>query len=107
MAGFLTAATGLALAQAEPLPLLVLGTVVYVAGISLVVPALVGLLHRIAPQSGGAAVSFNTFVLFVGASVGEIAAAHTGYRTMLTVLCAALLLAAASVYSTGRRTNAG
>ncbi|WEH34827.1 MFS transporter [Streptomyces sp. AM 4-1-1] len=102
-AGFLTALTGLLVAQFRSAPVpLVLGSVVFVAGISLVVPGLVGTLHRIAPHSAGTAVSFNTFLLFVGASAGQLVAAHTGYRTTLAILAAAVLLAAFAVARAGR-----
>ncbi|GGL80466.1 MFS transporter [Streptomyces fumigatiscleroticus] len=98
VAGFVVASAGLLLTQVTAvLWVLLAGTVVFVGGISLVVPGLVGLLHRLAPGATGAAVSFNTFVLFVGASLGQLAAAHTGYRTVPAVAAAATLAAACVV----------
>ncbi|GAA2249687.1 MFS transporter [Streptomyces ruber] len=98
VAGFVVASAGLLLAQVTAVPAVLLaGTVVFVGGISLVVPGLVGLLHRLVPDAAGAAVSFNTFVLFVGSSLGQLAAAHTGYRTVAAVSAAATLAAACGV----------
>ncbi|MEW2400602.1 MFS transporter [Streptomyces sp. NPDC046862] len=98
VAGFLAASAGLLLAQVTAVPAVLLaGTVVFVGGISLVVPGLVGLLHRLAPHSAGAAVSFNTFVLFIGSSLGQLAAAHTAYRPLLAVLAVATSAAACAV----------
>ncbi|WP_330240317.1 MFS transporter [Streptomyces sp. NBC_00525] len=103
VAGFLTAAAGLLTAQLTgALALPVLGSVVFVAGIGLTVPSLVGLLHRIAPASAGTAVAFNTFLLFVGASAGQLVAAYAGYRTTLGIFCVAVLLAARAVATAGR-----
>ncbi|MFC6066170.1 MFS transporter [Streptomyces ochraceiscleroticus] len=93
--GFSVASAGLLLAQVTAVPAVLLaGTVVFVGGISLVVPGLVGLLHTLAPQASGAAVSLNTFMLFVGSSLGQLAAAHTGYRPLLAALAVATLAAA-------------
>ncbi|WLQ35746.1 MFS transporter [Streptomyces castrisilvae] len=103
VAGFLTAGAGLLVAQLTPvLPLLVLGSVVFVAGIGLTVPSLVGMLHRIAPATATTAVAFNTFLLFVGASAGQLVAAYCGYRTTLGICCAAVLVAARAVAAAGR-----
>lgn len=93
--GFLLAATGLSLAQASAvLVAVVAGSVVFVAGISLVVPGLVGTLRDLAPRAAGAAIAVNTFILFVGASLGQLLAAHAAYPLMLGLLTAAVLLAA-------------
>ncbi|MBD0421689.1 MFS transporter [Streptomyces sp. TRM S81-3] len=98
VAGFVTAGAGLLLEQLSgALAAVVGGSLVFVAGISLVVPGLVGLLHQLAPQHRGAAVAFNTFVLFIGASLGQLAAAHAGYHMMLGVLAGSVILAAATV----------
>lgn len=101
--GFLTALGGLLVAQATAVPALpVVGSVVFVAGIGLVVPGLVGLLHQLAPHARGAAVSVNTAVLFLGASLGQAFAAATSYHGVGTVCAVALLAAAAAVAATGR-----
>ncbi|MEO3976558.1 MFS transporter [Streptomyces sp. CAU 1734] len=106
VSGFLTALAGLLLAQLTAVPPpLVLAGVVHMAGIGLVVPALVGLLHRLAPGAGGAAVAVNTFALFLGASLGQLLAAHTGHRPLLAGLALATALAALAVRSAGRETE--
>jgi MFS family permease len=105
VAGFLTALCGLLLAQYTAVPaILVAGTVVFVGGIGLVVPSLVGLLHQVVPYARGAAVSVNTTVLFVGASLGQVLAAGASYHRTLGVLSAAVLLAAGAVATTARLT---
>ncbi|WP_078624190.1 MFS transporter [Streptomyces monomycini] len=101
VAGYLTAAAGLLLAllaQAAALTGVLIGvSVIFVAGTSLIVPGLVGLLHELAPHARGTAGAVNTFVLFVGASTGQLAAAQLGYRPMLTVLVLATLAAGLTV----------
>ncbi|MFD7406659.1 MFS transporter [Streptomyces sp. NPDC059866] len=104
VAGFLTAGGGLLLEQLSSVLVAVVGgSLVFVSGISLVVPGLVGLLHELAPQSRGAAVAFNTFVLFIGASLGQLAAAHAGYRLMLGILAVSVIVAAVVVALFARR----
>lgn len=106
--GFLTALGGLLLAQATagPVPPIA-GSVVFVAGIGLVVPGLVGLLHQLAPHARGAAVSVNTAVLFLGASLGQTFAASASYHETGTVAAVALLCAAGAVAATGRLARGG
>ncbi|MGW4161492.1 MFS transporter [Streptomyces sp. NPDC004788] len=101
--GFLTALAGLLLAQVTAAPAVpIAASVLFVAGISLVVPGLVGLLGLLAPQARGAAVSFNTAVLFLGASLGQTLAAATSYHRVGLLLAGALLLAAGAVAATAR-----
>ncbi|MFT2015107.1 MFS transporter [Streptomyces sp. 796.1] len=101
--GYLTALGGLLLAQVTAVPaVLIVGSVVFVAGIGLVVPGLVGLLHHLAPHARGAAVSCNTAVLFLGASLGQNLAAAGSYHAVGTVLAVALLAAAVAVAATDR-----
>ncbi|MEU7203480.1 MFS transporter [Streptomyces sp. NPDC045470] len=101
VAGYLTAAAGLLLAllaQATALTGVLIGvSVIFVAGTGLIVPGLVGLLHELAPHARGTAGAVNTFVLFIGASAGQLAAAQLGYRPMLTVLLLATLVAGLTV----------
>ncbi|MEV5593801.1 MFS transporter [Streptomyces sp. NPDC052496] len=101
VAGYLTAAAGLLLAlvaQATAMTGALVGAgVIFVAGTSLIVPGLVGLLHELAPRARGAAGAVNTFALFVGASAGQLTAAQLGYRPMLAVLVIATLIAALAV----------
>jgi hypothetical protein len=99
--GFNVATTGILVAQIDANWLVpVGGSVGYVAGISLVVPGLVGLLARQAPQERAAAVGFNTFVLFVGAAIAPLLVNHFSYHSSMAILAAALL-AAAGIIATG------
>jgi MFS family permease len=97
--GFGTAAAGTLVTQADVTGWLlpVLGSIVYVAGIGLVVPGLVDLLARRVPDARAVAVAFNTFMLFVGAAVAPIITADLPRRTALLLLAAALVTAAAIV----------
>ena len=72
----------------------IVGSVTYVAGISLVVPSLVALLARYASNERAAAIAFNTFLLFVGAALAPLLIGHLPYRPALAILAAALLTAA-------------
>lgn len=90
--GFSIAAAGVLVAQFGTLWLYpIAGSICYVAGISLVVPGLVGLLAVHAADARGAAVAANTFMLFVGAAAAPFVVGHLGYRPSLAVLAAALL----------------
>jgi predicted MFS family arabinose efflux permease len=97
--GFGTAAAGITVAQlmAAGWVVPVLGSIAYIAGVSLVVPGLVELLARHVPAERAGAVAVNTFMLFVGASVAPFLVAGLGYRTTLAVLAGTLLAAAAVV----------
>ncbi|WP_007516823.1 MFS transporter [Pseudofrankia saprophytica] len=96
-AGFLTAAAGLGVLQLGALPAMVLGSVVYVAGTSLVVPGLVGLLTLSAGERRTAAVGVNTSVLFVGAAAVPALVTGLPYHSCLLVLTALPLVGAALV----------
>ncbi|MEV7090509.1 MFS transporter [Streptomyces sp. NPDC093085] len=104
LTGYLSAASGLLLALlaavlAQPAALIGAGAL-FVAGTGLTVPGCVGLLHQLAPQAKGTAGAVNTFALFVGASAGQLAAAHLSLVPMLAVLTAATLLAALALSRT-------
>ncbi len=99
--GFSVAAAGIVVTQIDTNWLVpVAGSIGYVAGISLVVPGLVGLLARHAPHERAAAVGFNTFVLFVGAAIVPLVVDHFSYRSSMAIL-AVVLLAAAGVIAAG------
>ncbi|MFD7734411.1 MFS transporter [Kitasatospora phosalacinea] len=95
--GFLLAAAGLPLVAAPQVAVVLAGSVVFMAGISLVVPALIGLLHRMAPTSRGAAVAVHSFVLFLGASLGQLTASALSFPLVIALSAAQLVLAAAVV----------
>lgn len=54
------------------LPVIILTSIIYVAGISLVVPVALQLIGQLAGEVRGSAISFNAFILFLGASAGPI-----------------------------------
>lgn len=56
------------------LTLVVLMSILFVTGIALTVPTLISLVGQLGGQYHGAAVSLYTFILFVGASLGPMAA---------------------------------
>lgn len=71
--GLLLAMAGLAsLGLMSSLPLLVMLSLVFVAGIALSVPALVSLVGQLGGKARGIAVSVYTFILFAGTSLGPI-----------------------------------
>ncbi|MBV9728858.1 MAG: MFS transporter, partial [Pseudonocardiales bacterium] len=96
--GFSVAAAGIMVEQIDANWLVpVAGSVGYVAGISLVVPGLVGLLAHHAPRERAAAVGFNTFLLFVGAAIVPLVIGHFSYHSSMAILAAALLVAAGMI----------
>ena len=99
--GLLLAAFGLTLeAFTSQLPILVLASGVFVAGISATIPALITLVGSLAAEARGAAVALYTFVLFVGASFGSLVDTllrPAGFVTMCVILMGSLLSTAAIV----------
>ncbi|WP_110926692.1 MFS transporter [Bacillus massiliglaciei] len=69
--GLILAAVGLLCIGISPtLPLLVLASIVFVAGIAVVTPVMITLVGQLAGNARGSGISFNAFVLFLGASAG-------------------------------------
>lgn len=98
-AGLLLAMLGLGiLGISSALPILVLTSVLFVAGISITVPVLISLIGTLAGQFRGAAVSLYTLILFLGATLGPIVSLQllkTGsyiltFEGLATLLSAAL-----------------
>lgn len=56
------------------LVLIVLMSVIFVAGIALVTPVIISTVSQLGGNARGAAISFNAFILFLGASTGPIIA---------------------------------
>ncbi|MFP7733487.1 MFS transporter [Priestia aryabhattai] len=54
--------------------LMVISSVIYVAGIAIVTPITISLINQLGGASRGSAVSFNAFILFLGASSGPVLA---------------------------------
>ncbi|XOK61532.1 MFS transporter [Paenibacillus elgii] len=93
--GLLLAMAGLAsLGLMSSLPLLIMLSLVFVAGIALSVPALVSLVGQLGGKSRGIAVSVYTFILFAGTSLGPILSIRfmeTGSYVLTFVLLALIL----------------
>ncbi|WP_391557035.1 MFS transporter [Robertmurraya sp.] len=78
----LTLKIGLALAAAglfgigvcPSLPLIIFASVIFVLGIATANPIVISIVSQLAGHARGSAVSFNAFILFVGASTGPILA---------------------------------
>lgn len=99
-AGYLTAAAGLALAALSPSPWpgIAIGSLVFVTGVALAVPAMITQYGALAMPNRAGGMALNGFILFVGASIGPLVAAQApGFVTLLAGLAVALLLAAACV----------
>ncbi|NOV01903.1 MFS transporter [Paenibacillus sp. LMG 31457] len=83
------------------LPLLIIMMLVFIVGIAITVPSLVGLVGQMAGKMAGIAVSVNTFILFAGTSFGPIMSVQfmkTGsfsltFILLALVLCVGLLAA--------------
>lgn len=99
-AGYLIAAAGLAVeaALAQSLIGVSAGSLIFVTGVALAVPAMITLFGAAAAPNRAAGMALNGFVLFVGASLGPlIARAVPGFATLLAGLVALLVLAAICV----------
>lgn len=80
---------------------LVIMSIIFVAGIALTVPTLISLVGQLGGKNHGAAVSLYTFILFVGASLGPMAAVFllqiTNYG--MAFVCLAILLGVSLIIS--------
>ncbi|UTB32910.1 MAG: MFS transporter [Methanobacterium sp. ERen5] len=73
--GLLIAAISLtSIAFVNSIQILVLLSVVFVAGIAVTAPALITIIGQVGGQSRGAALSLHTVILFIGAGIGPILA---------------------------------
>ncbi|MEK3990449.1 MULTISPECIES: MFS transporter [Robertmurraya] len=78
----LTLKTGLALAAAglfgigvsPSLPFIIFASIIFVLGIATANPIVISIVSQLAGHARGSAVSFNAFILFVGASTGPLLA---------------------------------
>jgi MFS family permease len=55
---------------------MVISSVIFVAGIAIVTPITISLINQLGGASRGSAVSFNAFILFLGASSGPVLAVY-------------------------------
>ncbi|KAA1181940.1 hypothetical protein BSK65_25675 [Paenibacillus odorifer] len=91
--GLLLAIIGLgSMGMISNLPLLIVMSILFVAGIALAVPSLVSLVGQVGGKMRGIAVSVYTFILFTGTSFGPIISLqlmnHASYLiTFLLLAC--------------------
>jgi len=98
VAAFSTAALATGLEAVAPSAIvLAAASVVFVAGIAVVNPALVGLISALAPQARGSAVAFNTFMLFCGATLGAFVPDLLGDGAVYALVGTALATAAVAI----------
>lgn len=78
----------------DNLQLIVISSILFVAGLATFAPTLIAIIGRLGGNARGAAVSLYTFILFAGASIGPVLTIHiletSGY--FLTFLSLALCL---------------
>lgn len=104
-AGFALAAAGLALEAglSRSLPGIVAGSLVFVTGVALAIPAMIVLYGTLAAPDRAAGMALNGFVLFVGASIGPVLAGRVpAFGMLLTGLAVMLLVAAGCVAGSAR-----
>ncbi len=77
------------------LPAVVIMSVLFVTGIAVVSPVIISLISQKAGNARGTAISFNAFILFLGASAGPIVSVQllkTGMLTMSFIILSVFLL---------------
>ena len=83
---------------AESLAGLVAGSVVYVAGVALAVPAMISLYGQVSAPNRGSGMALNGFILFVGTSAGPLLATSLPtFRTLALTLTGILAVALAAI----------
>nr|RKW45418.1 MAG: MFS transporter [Lautropia sp.] len=106
--GFMLAATGVALeaALSQHLPGIVAGSLIFVTGVALAIPAMIVLYGTLAAPDRAAGMALNGFVLFIGASIGPVLAGRVAdFRLLLMGLAVVLLGAAGCMVGSGRLTG--
>ncbi|MBB4868280.1 MFS family permease [Pseudomonas nitritireducens] len=85
--------------------LLLVASVIFVTGVAISIPGLISRIAAVAPPAvRGLAVSFYTFVLFVGASLGPwLANYSTAWQVEFLFLALATALGVAALYSVAQR----
>jgi MFS transporter, YNFM family, putative membrane transport protein len=105
-AALLVAAGGLALeATSTTLPVLLIGSAIFVAGLAVTIPALVSLVAQASGDARGAGIAGYGFLVGIGGGISPVlvtALAPAGFTTVCLTL-AALLIAAATTLTFGPR----
>ncbi|MDR0218618.1 MAG: MFS transporter [Enterobacteriaceae bacterium] len=106
MTGYITAAAGLAVEAvlAQSLTGIAIGSLIFVTGIALAVPAMITQFGAVSAPNRGGGMALNGFILFIGASAGSlIATAVTDFVTLLIGVMVTLLFAAICVAGSASR----
>ena len=83
---------------AQSLAGLVAGSIVYVAGVALAVPAMISLYGQVSAPNRGSGMALNGFFLFVGTSAGPLLATSSPtFRTLALTLSGILAVALAAI----------
>ena len=83
---------------AQSLAGLVAGSIVYVAGVALAVPAMISLYGQVSAPNRGSGMALNGFILFVGTSAGPLLATSSPtFRTLALTLSGILAVALAAI----------
>ncbi|MEU4741511.1 MFS transporter [Actinosynnema sp. NPDC023658] len=100
-AAFLLAAAGLTLeAVSTTLPVLLVGSAIFVAGLAVTIPALVALVGRASGEARGAGLAGYGFLVGLGGGISPVlvtALAPAGFAVVCLTLAGLLLLAAATL----------
>lgn len=92
LTGLISAAMGLFLEWLLPtVALITIASVVFAAGISVVIPTLINIVGILGKQSRGGAVALYTFFLFLGASIGPVIASLAGFKFVILFLSGILV----------------
>ncbi|SFG94094.1 Predicted arabinose efflux permease, MFS family [Desulfotomaculum arcticum] len=93
--GLISASAGLLLVCGlSTLILVTVASVVFVAGISIIVPTLINIVGILGDQARGGAIALYSFILFVGASTGPIIAQLGAFKVVISILAGILLFSA-------------
>ncbi|WP_426578604.1 hypothetical protein ACP179_02770 [Xenorhabdus stockiae] len=98
--GYITAAVGLSLEAilSQSLIGIAIGSLVFVIGIALAIPAMITQFGSLSAPNRGAGMALNGFILFIGASIGLLIAAEIShFGILLSVFVVMLLLGAICV----------
>lgn len=91
--GLIAAILGLLLMQGvSSIPFITLASVIFVAGISLVLPALITIFNILGSDSRGGGITLYTFVLFAGASIGPLMRMLEVFRIIILVIAGILFI---------------
>ncbi|PHM30351.1 MFS transporter [Xenorhabdus innexi] len=106
--GYITAAAGLSLEAmlSQSLIGIAIGSLIFVTGIALAIPAMITQFGSISAPNRGSGMALNGFVLFIGASIGPLIAIEIShFDTLLSVFVTMLLLGAICVAGSASLTD--